>query len=132
MFSFKLFRSCLRQDVDSLSLSLSLSQNPSILEYEPVREFLCLDDQRGTLPLYDRETIDEDGGPDGAGSDENRMDLGNTEKQSAQITDFKLLKVIGKGSFGKVSLSVSICPLYISISVNFHLLTPPTGLFRSS
>ena len=73
-----LFRSCLRQVVNSLSLSLSLSlsQNPSILEYEPVCEFLCLDNQRGTLPLYDRETIDEDGGADGAG----RMDLGNTEK----------------------------------------------------
>ena len=102
-----------------LTFSLSLThththtQNPKILEYEPVREFLCLDDQRGTLPLYDRETIDEDGGADGVSSDENRMDLGNTEKPSAQITDFKLLKVIGKGSFGKVRDCPSLYVHYI-------------------
>ena len=74
---------------------------PAILEYPPAREFLSLDDPRATVPLYDRETIDEFAG-DTPLSDENRMNLGNTEKDSAQISDFKLLKVIGKGSFGKV------------------------------
>ena len=53
------------------------------------------------IPLYDRETIDED--VHFEGGDENRMDLGMSEKATAQITDFKLLKVIGKGSFGKVN-----------------------------
>lgn len=60
-----------------------------------------MDDQRSTIPIYDRESLDEETG----GSDdktENRFDLGTTEKESAAITDFKLLKVIGKGSFGKV------------------------------
>ena len=42
-------------------------------------------------------------------SDENRMDLGNTEQATAQITDFKLLKVIGKGSFGKVRREEVVC-----------------------
>ena len=30
------------------------------------------------------------------------MDLGDTEKETAKISDLDLLKVIGKGSFGKV------------------------------
>ena len=78
-----------------------------MLEYAPVREFLSLDDQRSTLPLYDREAIDDEDKMAGGNLPENRMDLGTTEKETATIVDFKLLKVIGKGSFGKVSADVS-------------------------
>lgn len=34
------------------------------------------------------------------------MDLGGTEKETAKISDLDLLKVIGKGSFGKVGMCV--------------------------
>ena len=72
------------------------------MEFPAVRDFLSVDDQRSTFQIYDNETIDETG-TDSSGSDEFRMDLGGTEKETAKITDFDLLKVIGKGSFGKVS-----------------------------
>ncbi len=73
------------------------------MDYQPVREFLSVDNQRVTFQIYDNETFDEtnDSGGDSSGSDE-KMDLGGTEQETAQIVDFDLLKVIGKGSFGKV------------------------------
>ena len=83
--------------------SSSPDQIPGILDYPPAREFLSLNDPRGTFPLYDRETIDEQQGEATGDAAENRIDLAGTEKSTAQITDFKLLKVIGKGSFGKVT-----------------------------
>ena len=81
-------------------------QIPSIFDDETVRDFLSLDDQRSTIPIYDRESLDEEAGSEDKMA--NRFDLGTSEKESAAITDFKLLKVIGKGSFGKVSSYYSV------------------------
>lgn len=63
-----------------------------------------MDNQRSTFEIYDNETIDEtaDQGTDSSGSEENLVDLCGTEQEAATIADFDLLKVIGKGSFGKV------------------------------
>ena len=74
-----------------------------MLDFPPVREFLALDDQRAALPIYDQEIIDEPAEPR-RGEGEVHLDLGETEKETAAITDFNLLKVIGKGSFGKVCI----------------------------
>ena len=80
------------------------------MDFPPAREFLSLDDQRAKLPIYDQETIDERPepkmGPQGKG--EGHMDLGGTEMETASIADFDLLKVIGKGSFGKVRGDVGV------------------------
>ncbi|XP_011403713.2 PREDICTED: serine/threonine-protein kinase Sgk1-like [Amphimedon queenslandica] len=81
---------------------VNLIKIPSIFDDEAVRDFLSLDDQRSTIPIYDRESLDEEAGSEDKTA--NRFDLGTSEKESAAITDFKLLKVIGKGSFGKVYL----------------------------
>lgn len=69
-----------------------------------MREFLSIEDQRSVIPIYDNEPIEEGAVADGdTTTRENRMDLGGTEKETAKISDLDLLKVIGKGSFGKVS-----------------------------
>ncbi len=70
-------------------------QIPGVINYGPVREFLALDDLRSTLPVYDQKTVTD--------LVKDRMDLSGTERKLAKISDFELLKVIGKGSFGKVS-----------------------------
>ena len=76
-------------------------QIPNILEFPLVRVFLAIDDPRSGIPIYDYETIDE---PADGGKMRNadRVELGEKENTTAEITDFGLLKVIGKGTFGKV------------------------------
>ncbi len=72
-------------------------QIPNILEFPPVRVFLAIDDPRSGAPIYDYETIDE---PADSGK-ANKVELGEKEYTTAEITDFDLLKVIRKGTFEK-------------------------------
>lgn len=51
---------------------------------------------------------------EGEASRENRMDLGGTEKETAKISDLDLLKVIGKGSFGKVRREGRDCVVHLT------------------
>ncbi len=76
-------------------------QIPNILKFPPVRVFLAIDDPRSGLPIYDYETIDEpaDGGKM---INVDKVELGEKENTTAKLTDLDLLKVIGKGTFGKV------------------------------
>ena len=55
------------------------------------------------IPIYDNEPIEEGAVATGDTTTwEKGMDLGRTEKETAKISDLDFLKVIGKGSFGKV------------------------------
>lgn len=94
------------------SLILMIFQIPKILEWPPAREFLSIDDQRNVIPIYDNEPIDEQPEAtvtEGDSGRENRVNLGSTEKETAKISDLDLLKVIGKGSFGKVHRYTCSC-----------------------
>ncbi len=64
-----------------------------------------MDNPRATFEIFDNEVIDEnnESGGESVSDDQFPVDLAGTEKDTAKITDFDLLKVIGKGSFGKAS-----------------------------
>ncbi|GFO10851.1 serine/threonine-protein kinase sgk1-like [Plakobranchus ocellatus] len=72
-----------------------------------VRLFLSLDNPRNvpavTVDPSDPDRDDEDAM--NGNKDDNPMNLGNTEKTTVKPNDFEFLKVIGKGSFGKVLLA---------------------------
>jgi len=81
--------------------------HPQMSQNTEVRTFLNLDDARrepgGVTGLADAvETMDID---DKEGADHGAVTLGDTENKSARPSDFDFVKVIGKGSFGKVILS---------------------------
>lgn len=77
--------------------------HPKAIENPEVREFFSLDNPKNT------ENNDDDDHP---GADESEtqakdmdVDLAGTNNPKAKPSDFLFLKVIGKGSFGKVFLS---------------------------
>nr|CAD7264544.1 unnamed protein product [Timema shepardi] len=78
-----------------------------------VREFFQLDR---------RKVSSEDGSlEDDGGSDINPVNLGPSERMYAKPSDFEFLRVIGKGSFGKVLLARhKVEKLHYAVKVIFH------------
>lgn len=77
--------------------------NPKILMNPEVQTFLSLDDPRNNS---DENVIDENNTEFFSDpKDPNTINLGPSANPSARPSDFDFLKVIGKGSFGKVLLA---------------------------
>ncbi|EDO37800.1 predicted protein, partial [Nematostella vectensis] len=73
--------------------------HPGALDHPDVREFLSLDNPKNA------QANDEDEQPGSDDADVEKIDLGESNNPKAKPSDFLFLKVIGKGSFGKVFLS---------------------------
>lgn len=82
-----------------------LIAHPVISTCDAFREFLTENPRVTQSKNYDEEPIESDSSANTGAESDNHMDLGATERSGATINDFFLLKVIGKGSFGKVILA---------------------------
>lgn len=70
-----------------------------------VREFLQLDNPRNASITNDEDPEDTEPSVDSVTTELEKVDLGQSESTKAKPSDFVFLKVIGKGSFGKVLLA---------------------------
>ncbi|XP_052088416.1 serine/threonine-protein kinase Sgk1-like isoform X2 [Mytilus californianus] len=80
-----------------------LVSHPKISQHPEVRSFLSLDNPRNASEPVDTDTFEDSEAMNG--KDNNPVNLGPSEKTSVKPSDFEFLKVIGKGSFGKVLLA---------------------------
>ncbi|KAL4236357.1 Serine/threonine-protein kinase Sgk1 [Mactra antiquata] len=90
-------REGLDEFIKKLILHPRLSQNPE------VKSFLALDNPRNAPDSSDSDLSIESS--ESMSKDSNPINLGPSEKKSVKPSDFEFLKVIGKGSFGKVLLA---------------------------
>jgi len=80
----------------------------NITSHTDIREFLQLDNPRNTsirLDEDDEVVHDDPASVDTVAKDLEAVDLGVSDNPKAKPSDFVFLKVIGKGSFGKVLLA---------------------------
>lgn len=82
-----------------------LIAHPEISQCEVLKEFLTDNSIPRSKLIDSTEPLDSDTSKNSGTEADNHVDLAGTENQKASVNDFYLLKVIGKGSFGKVLLA---------------------------
>ncbi|XP_053393801.1 serine/threonine-protein kinase Sgk3-like isoform X2 [Mercenaria mercenaria] len=81
-----------------------LIQHPRLSQNPEVKSFLSLDNPRNAPDSSDSD-LSIESNDSMSNKDNNPINLGPSEKKSVKPSDFEFLKVIGKGSFGKVLLA---------------------------